>query len=300
MSETTCVRECIDLRRHTSECDSEDCRGCRPRKAEHGLLCETCHLTLRDILRFAPGQVALLRAVVEPSSQQRLNAETKPVQRNPIRLSSGGPEYIAPATGTPSAGASEPIRLAALDVAAEYDDVLSVIVEALAADYQINRPTARAAGTDRAPKDPDKRRRRWHPVEAGQTPYGRWERVKVYHGQNGGIEMGQYVWTDPPDVYTTSAAAAWLMDNLVRLEHQPAIGDDLEVLADLASRAHALAPWREQTTRLPGIACPSCQRMDLMRFGGSDNVQCNTCHKAYPWERYAIWVRMYLEHKDAG
>ena len=41
---------------------------------------------------------------------------------------------------------------------------------ALAADYQINPPTARAAGTDRAPKDPDKRRRRWHPVDEQAAP----------------------------------------------------------------------------------------------------------------------------------
>jgi hypothetical protein len=46
VSETTCARGCIDARRHKDSCESEQCRGCAPRRASQGILCESCHLIL--------------------------------------------------------------------------------------------------------------------------------------------------------------------------------------------------------------------------------------------------------------
>lgn len=48
MSEPTeaCVRGCSIYRRHLNACegiDDETCRGCLPRRAEHGRLCQPCH-----------------------------------------------------------------------------------------------------------------------------------------------------------------------------------------------------------------------------------------------------------------
>jgi hypothetical protein len=53
MSETTapCIRGCSMYRRHKVECeDRETCRGCLPRRATHGNLCDTCHRRLELML----------------------------------------------------------------------------------------------------------------------------------------------------------------------------------------------------------------------------------------------------------
>lgn len=57
--ETTaaCVRGCKLYRRHLDECEgaeNETCRGCLPRRANHGLLCDTCHRRLELMLHDAP------------------------------------------------------------------------------------------------------------------------------------------------------------------------------------------------------------------------------------------------------
>lgn len=53
MSEMACVRGCAMLRRHLVECEG-NCRGCLPRKAEHGRLCWPCHRRLQLMLHDAP------------------------------------------------------------------------------------------------------------------------------------------------------------------------------------------------------------------------------------------------------
>lgn len=57
MSETTeaCIRGCSLYRRHLVECeDHEACRGCLPRRASHGHLCDTCHRRFELMLTDAP------------------------------------------------------------------------------------------------------------------------------------------------------------------------------------------------------------------------------------------------------
>jgi hypothetical protein len=48
MIETTaaCIRGCALRGRHLGECDDEECRGCLPRRAQHGHLCWNCHRRL--------------------------------------------------------------------------------------------------------------------------------------------------------------------------------------------------------------------------------------------------------------
>jgi hypothetical protein len=57
MSETTtaCVRGCSLYRQHLSDCDNPDeCRGCLPRRATNGLLCDPCYRRLQLMLTDAP------------------------------------------------------------------------------------------------------------------------------------------------------------------------------------------------------------------------------------------------------
>lgn len=56
MSETyeACTRGCTMLRRHLGDCeDTEACKGCLPRRAEHGHLCWPCHRRLELMLHDA-------------------------------------------------------------------------------------------------------------------------------------------------------------------------------------------------------------------------------------------------------
>lgn len=53
MTTTTaaCVRGCTLYRRHLTDCeDPDECRGCLPRRAEHGHLCHPCHRRLELML----------------------------------------------------------------------------------------------------------------------------------------------------------------------------------------------------------------------------------------------------------
>jgi hypothetical protein len=56
MTENTqaCVRGCSIYQRHLDECADELCRGCLPRRAEHGHLCWPCHRRFELMLHDAP------------------------------------------------------------------------------------------------------------------------------------------------------------------------------------------------------------------------------------------------------
>ena len=172
MSETTCARGCIDARRHKDSCESEQCRGCAPRRASQGILCESCHLILVDILHNIPGQIALLRASVEPTRTPTPSPQPTHGKVGP-RLSTSTPHYIAAARTEMSATDREAIRTACLDVAQQVEDSISAIVEALCLDYRESGPAKVQTAADRE----DPRVLRWHPVWPDGEPTYRWEEV---------------------------------------------------------------------------------------------------------------------------
>lgn len=273
-------------RKHLDTCEDEACRGCLPEEATEGQLCYSCHALLKDALNHVPGQVQLLRTMHEPSSQQSLTVETKTIHVGP-RMSSDAPDYISPVPGGVSFAASEPLRLAALDVVRDLEDILSQWVERLCEDYRINQPPAKVTTDQRV----DPRRKVWMPMTQ-DGPRSKYDPVTVH--RDGREKMaGQYVWVDPPAVFEAATASAWLLANLTRLEHLEGIGDEMEALSATMGQAHSVAPWRQQATRLNGIACPSCRRVAMVLYGGMSDVTCQSCGKRYPWERYALWVRMY-------
>lgn len=56
MTETTeaCIRGCSLYRQHLTDCTDETCRGCLPRRAQHGHLCWPCHRRFELMLTDAP------------------------------------------------------------------------------------------------------------------------------------------------------------------------------------------------------------------------------------------------------
>lgn len=269
---TPCARGCIRARRHLSDCDDRECRGCQPREAEFGRLCFGCHQRLLNMLHTAPAQHALLLAVVEPSSSQALTAETRVHYPQP-RTDSSGPLYMQPAHRGMSAEGSEPVRVAALDTAQALDDVLSQWVEMVAADHALSGPVQLVTG-----------------AQAEHGKHGRWRRM----------DDGEPVWTEPPARYEIGTASRWLVAQVGNLEASEGIEYLWTELAEIMSQAHALAPWRQQATRLPAIECPCCHRPALTLFGGDEDVTCTACHEIVAWARYAVWVRMLQQRGEAG
>lgn len=300
MSDTTtapCIRGCALLDRHLDECADQDCPGCLPRRAEHGLLCHPCHRRLREMVTTIHVQWALLLAVAGRSTEHVLTAETEAKTHQPPRTSSDGrhPNGLF-AVPLPSASGSEPVRIAAFDAADELANWLSTIVELVVDKHALRGPSKVVHVDNRG----DDRRLVWRPVAEDGASSDFEKLVRLGHGLD--AQWGQWRYIDPPAEFRVPSAAAFLCAWLDRFEAIEVVGDEMETLGALLSRSHALAPWREQATRVPGIPCPGCGRLSLMRFGGSEDVQCTTprCREVVSPSRYAIWTRMLVEERGAG
>lgn len=287
-----CARGCITPRRHATDCpDRDTCDGCLPRPAEHGALCHPCHTRLDNLIKAIPGQHHLLLIAATPSGEQKLTQETTAKIRTDWRTSTNqrdqGPYARA---ASPSAEAYEPARTAALDAAQMLSDWLAETVERLVQDYQASGP-ARLATLHEAAGG---KRLRWRQESAGWEPL-------VVHGRGRDAMRGEYVWEEPPPRFAVDPAVTWLRAQLTRLEHDPDVGDIMEQFADLMSRCHALAPWREQVAMLKGIPCRKCHRTSLCRYGGDDFVTClnRRCRETYSPGEYAIWTRMLADERKA-
>lgn len=295
---TTCVRGCTMPRQHYSDCADEDCRGCLPRRAEHGHLCQPCHRRLRNLVRSIWVQWSMLLVTAGQIESQALTAETTARTHRAPRIDSSAPEpsglYAKQVAA--SASESEPVRLAAVDAAQELSDWLSGIIETLCLEHDLTGPATLTTGED------DQRRWKWYPRRRDGLWVSDFDPPVRFRDERGRVtDEGQYLLTDAPVRFEVRSAADFLFAWLDRFEALDIVGDELEAFSELMSRCHALAPWRESATRLPGIPCPSCQRASLFRFGGDADVQCTTpyCREVIPPERYAIWVRMLLDERSA-
>lgn len=265
-----CIRGCLTPRRHVftegeGRTCAEDCRGCLPRPAEHGRLCFACHRRWDVMLSEAPGQHAILLADIAPAYTRQLTAETT-ARVGHHRLEDGEtwPSGLYAKASGSAPQESAPMRVECADLAQELADWLSQLVERLCDDYALTGPERMLSGPESDP------RRCGH----------------------------------PPWRFAVATACEWLRgrDMTLRVESVDRIADDYEELRMLMARAHALRPWREEATRLPGITCPHCQRASLVRYGGREDVECQTpwCRSIYPWERYAVWVRRIATEKVRG
>jgi hypothetical protein len=104
MIETTqaCARGCSILRRHLVECPDPKCRGCLPRRAERGRLCQTCHRRFELMLTDAPTVYRWL------TGNMVAGQEASRAKEDHERRRGGGERGI---TETPV-----PIKLAVMDV----------------------------------------------------------------------------------------------------------------------------------------------------------------------------------------
>lgn len=276
-----CVRGCTMFGKHQTDCEDRDtCRGCFPRPADFGSFCESCHLRFAAMIQQAPAQRNLLLASTTPGRGPDLTAQTVARIPDGWRTDDSQPDARMHARSTaPAYEEGEPMRLACLDVAQEIADMLSTWVDRLVEEHDMRGPDLHRSNEER--KD------------------GRWRRWSPMHGVD-----GAYVWVEAPARFKVESASRWLIAQLANLERLDGIGDDMEVMLDVMSRAHALAPWREESKRLPGIPCPECKRVSLRIFDGETDVTCTNpaCRMMIPHTRYLIWARIWEEQRteEAG
>jgi hypothetical protein len=79
--------------------------------------------------------------------------------------------------------------------------------------------------------------------------------------------------------------AEWLLAHADALHAHPAVAEAWQELADLMSRAHALAPWRPAPTHIDGVPC-RCQALALHDHGSE--ILCWSCRRSYSREEYRI------------
>lgn len=276
-----CARGCTRARQHVTDCGDRDaCDGCLPRGAVHGRLCIPCHQRLVQWIEDAPAQVRLLQLVTGKGSPNSVpdivETNAKIVTQWRTSSASAYPSGLYAKGSTAAFAESEPVRLAAIDVAREIEDWFSIQIENVVRDYE-------AAGPARA-------------LTANERENGRHGRYRVAFA---GSDDPEYVWIDPPERYVLASGARWLYAQVGRFEQRPEIGDLWGELCEVMSRAHSIAPWRKEVAVLDGIECPGCHRMGLVRFGGDDFVTCTRCNEHMSEDRYWIWVRILTEEREA-
>lgn len=90
---------------------------------------------------------------------------------------------------------------------------------------------------------------------------------------------------------------AYLARHLPSVELGEGIADQIYDLHDAMSKAHALVPWRPETTYLQA-PCPECHCRALVIVGGDDWVTCRECHATIPEDRYGLWSRVILQERE--
>lgn len=77
---TYCVRDCRRRDAHLPNCGDDECRGCEPRRAQHGNLCWPCHRRLELMLHDLPSVVEWLRAHLNRGAAQRIRDEVEMIR----------------------------------------------------------------------------------------------------------------------------------------------------------------------------------------------------------------------------
>lgn len=228
MIETTaaCIRGCNMLHRHLDDCEGSNddtCRGCLPRRATVGNLCDPCHRRLQLMLTDAPTVIRWLTGNLGANDHTPDNTKwtgDRPELGTDHRL---------------------PLNPVVFDLRELLTDRLTLWVDD-------------------------------------------WCEYKGLMG---------------PETHTPEADAAYLLMWLPGICDLDWIGDWFTELAETISEAHALAPWRPKMRRIPRVACPGCDEVNLVIHGGETDVTCLSCGIMMTEERFALWETVLAEQEEA-
>jgi hypothetical protein len=95
-----------------------------------------------------------------------------------------------------------------------------------------------------------------------------------------------------PERHTVEADAAHLLRWLNSIAWWDIMADWWDELAECFTDAHALAPWRPVAKRVPGVPCPECEEVNLVIFGGEEDITCLTCRSTIRSEHFQLWEQI--------
>lgn len=101
-----------------------------------------------------------------------------------------------------------------------------------------------------------------------------------------------------PDRHNVEADSAHLLRWLNSIVWWDIVGDWWSELAECFTDAHALAPWRPVAKRVPKVACPECEEVNLVIFGGESDVTCLTCRTVITERMFGLWEQ--IVQQEAG
>ena len=258
-------RPCTQFGQHLDDCTNEHCRGCYPKLATQGFLCDTCDTYLRQWLDctshtprnpngrpVALGHVPACRDADCPGCEYQPNSLLWVhwwlglAQSARMSRSKWGDKIKAGRDDLPS-----PLSESILDCRSLLEDRVYIIEERLleGLGQPIGKPQPRSA------------------------------------------------WASQP-LFNMADAVSFIGRNVIRIEDEEALCRHVwERLQDSMVNAHLLAPWRAETKRLHGIPCPHCERASLAIFGGDGFATCLTCRATVVSKRFDQWVAM-LRHEQ--
>lgn len=294
----SCVTGCKRRDRHLLGCPcagehdvehDDHCRGCEPRRADHGNLCVPCHKHLSDSVLGAPALIAHLRAQVAPAT------------------SSDGGEHVGGTKEPPA-----PLSVPAVDAA---DELHATLVSwALEAAEQRGLPGPRLTGTrfTRSYVHDDGSVQRGRPQGLHRVPSWGASGLRTHdvvveeheapmrdsHGVPIRYLTARRVARPRPAMPAdTVVVAGWLRTHQDWIEGQDWAGAMVTELRDQTRTALARWPMESQARAIQDVPCPACERLTLTYTppafeGASVVVQCSRVDCAHRideayWPHYA-------------
>lgn len=266
------------------------CRGCLPRQATYGALCESCHLRLAGWFagaahtvvftpaRFSQQWWAATTLVTQPWTPARgvLVWETKPVKRRewlpeqasiawafdwlaadrePGQVGAGNDKIVQGKKVPPAA-----LNLTVHDLRQELAQTLGQWLGQVCDEFKLQGPA--------------------------------WWRRRLTEARRRSADLADMDWRAwvPQTQQEVTSAQAYLHAWLAKVEDVADLAVSIYDTADeLMGRVEGVAPWRARPRRLPGIPCPECEAPALAIYEGDDYVTCQRCRVTISRKRYDIW-----------
>jgi ribosomal protein S27E len=279
-----CVRGCILWRKHLRSCTQDGCRGCEPRRAEHGRLCDQCHIRLTGWL-----SGSIQTSSYTPDRKDPLYWKVTKLTRTSWTHGRG---LLAWHTGTvtvrrwaPSVGS----------LAWGYAWVGRDLEPEQGGGYEKIRRGKQAPPAAMAPhvyvlrQDICKALGQWlrHTTSEFNLHGPEWWNHRVEHRSDDESSWRSWLPQNQAEVYQ---AAKYLLTWLDRIEPVPDLVKMIYAEADkLVGRVAGLAPWEAKSRRMKGLECPTCNRESLALFEGSEHLTCLRCGEIVTRAKYDRW-----------
>jgi 5-methylcytosine-specific restriction endonuclease McrA len=272
-----------------------ECRGCLPRPAEHGSLCEQCHIRLTGWLdgatrietriprpgdprfweatslrkfRWTPDRGVLEWYTTSVTERRWVPSEASIAWAYDWLAADREPRQAA--TGLDKIMQGKKVPPAALNLHATVlrDDICIALgrwLRWLAEEYNLHGPD--------------------------------WWRFRVDRRR---YEASSWRSWRPQTQREVTDAQKYLAGWLDRIEGSPDLAAGMYRDAeDLMVRVASLAPWRAEPKRLPDIECPSCDRAALALYSGDEHLTCGRCGEIVKRATYDRWAYL-IEAEKAG